>query len=408
MHNLHDQKFEKLINIIKSGNSKVVLLGAGNLGKLSLLALRKQGITVHSYCDNNKLKQGKLFSGLQTISMTKLLTFDKDTHVFMCNNYLDSIIELEINNFKNIYNCIALLENADFTNTNIDIPLIRIKRDIALHKSSILKTRNIASNQLIMKSLDVVITERCSLKCKDCANLMQYYREPVNTNIDVLFNSLDRFMQCVDWLCEFRVIGGEPFMNPEFHKVVTRLLTHKHNGNIIIYTNGTIIPRGKNLECLKNERISLDVANYGMLSKNHDKLIKTLETNDIIFNSNYFDFWTNSGQISFSDKSENELSQMFKSCCVNDMMTLLHGVLYRCPFSAHAINIRATQNSKDDVVDIADESLGIEDLKNKIINLYNNKKYLTACSYCNGRDYTVNEVKVAEQVSQPLQYHEVN
>ena len=53
--------------------------------------------------------------------------------------------------------------------------------------------------------MDVVITERCSLKCKDCANLMQYYEKPQNSDLEILFKSLDRMMECVDQIYEFRV-----------------------------------------------------------------------------------------------------------------------------------------------------------------------------------------------------------
>ena len=34
------------------------------------------------------------------------------------------------------------------------------------------------SSPLVIRSVDVVITEKCTLKCKDCANLMQYYQNP--------------------------------------------------------------------------------------------------------------------------------------------------------------------------------------------------------------------------------------
>ena len=33
-------------------------------------------------------------------------------------------------------------------------------------------------------SLDVVITECCTLRCRNCANLMQYYHNPENTDAD--------------------------------------------------------------------------------------------------------------------------------------------------------------------------------------------------------------------------------
>ena len=36
------------------------------------------------------------------------------------------------------------------------------------------------NNGLSLRSIDVMITEKCTLKCKDCANLMQFYEKPIN------------------------------------------------------------------------------------------------------------------------------------------------------------------------------------------------------------------------------------
>ena len=33
---------------------------------------------------------------------------------------------------------------------------------------------------LFIRSVDLILTEKCSLKCKDCSNLMQYYEKPIN------------------------------------------------------------------------------------------------------------------------------------------------------------------------------------------------------------------------------------
>ena len=35
-----------------------------------------------------------------------------------------------------------------------------------------------------MRSLDVMITTKCSLKCRNCSNLMQYYQDPKNTSLE--------------------------------------------------------------------------------------------------------------------------------------------------------------------------------------------------------------------------------
>ncbi len=39
-----------------------------------------------------------------------------------------------------------------------------------------MKSENDKNNNILnVKHLDLVLTEKCSLKCKDCSNLMQYY-----------------------------------------------------------------------------------------------------------------------------------------------------------------------------------------------------------------------------------------
>ena len=75
-----------------------------------------------------------------------------------------------------------------------------------------------------MNHIDVVITEQCSMKCRDCANLMQFYSRPKNSDTNLLFKSMDRLMECVDHLNEFRVIGGDPFMNKEIYKINSKYI----------------------------------------------------------------------------------------------------------------------------------------------------------------------------------------
>ena len=46
-------------------------------------------------------------------------------------------------------------------------------------------------------------------------------------------------------------------------------------------------------------------------------------------------------------------------------------------------------------------------LRKDIGRLYNHKKFLTACSYCNGRDYTTPLIEAAVQTKKPLSFPEV-
>jgi len=107
------------------------------------------------------------------------------------------------------------------------------------------------------------------------------------------------------------------------------------------------------------------------------------------------------------DKKNRSLEQtefVFSNCCVNDAFTLLHGKVYGCPFSAHAENLNAIPIFKKDSINI--RVLDTSQIVTRLKEL-KNIRFLGACSYCNGRDYTVATVSAAIQTSHPLHYKPV-
>ena len=57
-------------------------------------------------------------------------------------------------------------------------------------------------------------------------------------------------MRSVDHVYEIRLIGGEPFMYKKIDEVLIKL-RYKNCGNIIVYTNGTIVPNEQKLKTFK-------------------------------------------------------------------------------------------------------------------------------------------------------------
>ena len=152
----------------------------------------------------------------------------------------------------------------------------------------------------------------------------------------------------------------------------------------------------------------VDCTNYGKVSNKHDEIIKVLEENKVAYATFLTEKWQDCGRIlPYQDRTEAENIHLFKNCCNSDLISLLHGKLYRCPFSANAVNIKAIPDNKKDFVDLLDETLSINTLRQEIKNLTFEKKYLTACSYCNGRDYRTAPIPAAEQTKKPLEYKEI-
>jgi len=395
----------------------VVLFGAGSLGKLAFFALKERGIDPNCFCDNDQKKQRKLYCGVPVIPPSELAGISRAAHVFICNNYIETVSDfLKQMGFTHVDDCVALLENTDFakmslegseeTDDGFEHNPLEIRRLIGLHKSTLASVKT-SGNYLDVKYIDVVVTERCSMKCKDCANLMQYYVNPKDSDMDLLLCSIDILMRCIDHICEFRVLGGEPFVNRQIHRVIDRLVSYDCADSVVIYTNATIIPRGENLSCLKRKKVKLDITNYVNVgeSRNHDKLVKTLEAEGIAYVTHVATFWTDSGTIRHNWKTESELKTQFMNCCVGDVLNLLNGKLYRCPFSANAHNLNAIPFNPDDILELKEEAEDLPALKAKIASMrgrQGKKPYLAACAYCGGRDYSTPYVPAGVQTNKPI------
>jgi len=65
---------------------------------------------------------------------------------------------------------------------------------------------------------------------------------PQDVEFEPLFAALDIFMKCIDHVLEFRVLGGEPFMNRRAHQYLDRLRQYGDATRLSVYSNGTIIP----------------------------------------------------------------------------------------------------------------------------------------------------------------------
>ena len=84
-----------------------------------------------------------------------------------------------------------------------DLHPLKIERLIQFYCEMARKENYVTNEILQLKSIDVQITEKCSLKCKDCPP-MHIMERPVDTNQDILFKSMKRIMSVVDKVNELR------------------------------------------------------------------------------------------------------------------------------------------------------------------------------------------------------------
>ena len=386
----------------------VIVFGTGNCGALVIAALKKAHIKIIALADNNDARWGENYYGFEVLPPSNWQTFDKSIPVIVASDLNFPYIKRQLKSlgFSKILDCDFIFAKLDLELSECDVNWSKekIKQKIDTYMFSVLAQKQ-KDKYLKVNGIDLVLTEKCSLKCKDCSNLMQLYAKPIDEDFEELIASIDTFLTTVDYVHEIRLIGGEPLMYKKIDLVIEHLLTYNNYDRINVYTNGTIVPNEHKMDIFKNANVFFDISDYGKHSRNLQRLIDELEKRNIRYDSKFVTSWQDCGRIVKTNRTNEENKAIFGNCCENQGLTILHGKLYLCPFSAHATNLKAIPLSPTDIVDL--EAQDELQLKDQIKRLYFNTKFLEACRACNGRHPNVSQVEAAVQVKKPLEYERV-
>ena len=173
---------------------------------------------------------------------------------------------------------------------------------------------------------------------------MQYYENPIDITYEELCNDLDDLCEIADEINEIRIIGGDPLMNRDFHKIISYAASKNKVNKVVVYTNGTICPSVEKIIAIANPKVFVFITTYGNLSKKTDPLKALLTKFGIPFNCQPAYGWTDCASIEDQRRNENNLSETFKNCCAKHFTTITMGRLFRCPFSANVERLSAIYN----------------------------------------------------------------
>ena len=251
--------------------------------------------------------------------------------------------------------------------------------------------------RLTVPSMDLMITERCSMKCMDCSNLMQYYEHPENADVAAMLGWLDALHARMDEIYEYRVIGGEPFMHKELHTVVSHICAQPKVRQVSIFTNATILPRENQWAAFTHPKVRFYITEYD-LSRQLAPLRAALDARGIAYVSERANGWTDCASLKKHDRTQAENEALWTACCAKNLATLADGRLYRCPFAANAAKLRAVPDYREDYLMV--ENAGREEVR----AFLRDKTMISTCDHCNGRSYGDAVITPALQTKVPLKY----
>lgn len=243
----------------------------------------------------------------------------------------------------------------------------------------------------------IILTHRCTLKCKLCAEKTAYYKTKYHPELTFIKKEIDRYFEIVDYTMKFDVSGGEPFLRKDIGDILKHILQYKgHFGRVRINTNGTILPSKEVIEVLKLYGDNLDVLidDYGAdLSINAKNLAKLFSDNGIAYiyreqnkNALHFSGWVDFGNFEKKHTRE-EAKELFKRCAISSKIgfgfRLKGGIMSPCAIAIQAMEFGVLKKNEAEFLDIFDENLSLTQMRQKLKSIFELSCF-DACMYCNG------------------------
>lgn len=274
--------------------------------------------------------------------------------------------------------------------TKLHIGLFFWKLLIWKKDSNILeRLKTILPSKLYVDYMELVITTKCTLNCKNCANLMPMYNKPYNVDKEMILKTIEKLKSSIDEIYVFRILGGEPLCNPDL-KYYLKDLPKEIFREIVIVTNGTLVPNDSELiKIMKEKDVIVNISNYGNYSFKKEELLTMLKNEKIRYKiDDSYRVWFDYGTLDNKNRNKKDLKKQFSNCDLH-CKSILNGSIYYCPRLAHGIDLGKIKTNKGEYIDLLNNT--DKENKKQIRKLMYRNNYIEACNYCN---YATKECKI--------------
>jgi hypothetical protein len=379
---------EKNADVLKKYFEKrIYIFGAGILGE-SLAFTLKHYNCFGAYIDNDINKQRYGVNGLPVISLNKYLEKGNDDFIVIaCSEKNRKVIENQLSRYGVKKECFHYID--DFTDDVLPY--------LAYGKY----------NEIFVRLAQISLTERCTLRCEKCAHsCYNTNSSSVDLTLEEAKESADYFFTNVDYVDEFVLIGGEPFLYRQIKDIIQYIGSRYRHliSNYSITTNGTIIPDKDVLRACKDNDVIIHISDYSVniprLKKRYEELRGVLAENGVRYSFYPSDgVWTDYGIGRINRKAtEQELKKIFEGCHT-PCREIRKNKYYYCVMARCATDNLNLDIGKDDYLDLS--ALQKDEMRRMKLLAFQcgllPKGYLEMCNHCYGSERINHLIPVAIQ-----------
>lgn len=250
--------------------------------------------------------------------------------------------------------------------------------------------------KLHLTNASLVITLRCTLRCKLCTAQAPYYDVPPHYSFGTISTAIKNFFAIVDRLDKLTINGGEALMHPKLPEILDELAAYQSRiGLLEILTNGTLLPKQKLLEKLRDYHVDILVNNYGShLSVQIPALIQVFKEYGITYRlrdqneeTRYFGGWVDISDLSLKNRTDADTKALFAKCVYPGAFrcfAIFGDRAYICGVYKRCSDLGTIPDSPEEYVDFSDTSPDSTQERIRKIEAFYDRDFFSSCRYCDG------------------------
>lgn len=257
-------------------------------------------------------------------------------------------------------------------------------------------------NKFNMERVGLMVTMACNLNCRLCGTYAPYRKGEQFFSATEQEAVIKRYFEIVSYVKKFTFSGGEPQLFSELPRLFSFVQKYLDQIGIVeIVTNGTIVPSKELIDAAKGigKQMIFLVDDYGMeLSPKIQEIHDTLKSAAIPFvvrkndavniDDAYYGGWVDYGDgLQKIMHSQEEMEILFSKCAQPQKykfcFPIYKGIMYPCEPVKRCMEFGTTARNTDEFIDLLDDTVSIEQQRNKIRKIYEMKCF-AACAFCKG------------------------
>lgn len=259
-------------------------------------------------------------------------------------------------------------------------------------------------NKCVLSKIDTVITSRCTLKCRDCNLFIGYAKQHADISLKDLKKNFDIFFDSVDYVYEYTLLGGEPFLHVELEQILGYLMENFGNriGKVNLISNGTIVPCKNVLDLMKQYEMTVHISDYTQSVNYRKKLEEVIDAFSkksieyyVIPNNTWKDVKYPGKEFTAKNPREHML------LCGHSTHSVGNGKLYWCDPAFAADCFTGFQSMEDDSLDLVrnkennSKYEAVRNILKYMLGDVNERGYMSICEKCAGVGSDNNDIVTA-------------